>query len=349
MRIVVVGIGAVGGLVAARLAQAGFDVLAVARGEHARVVRERGLTVHGPRRTDVVELDVVEVDVDDDLALREPDVVVLATKSHQTAAALEWICRRWSRPLPIVCMQNGIANERAALRVTPTVIAVNVLMPATHLEPGHVHAHWAPVSGVLDLGLFPSGGGHPTKSMTLVDNLCASLEQATFGSQHLAQIMDWKHAKLLMNLGNAVEAVCGPAARGGPLSTRLIDEGGAVLAAAAVTVVELGELAARVQAAGDIGTAGDGGGGSTWQSIQRGAVDLETDYLNGEIVLIARLHRVPAPANDLMRELAVAWARLPERPQPLPERLVIDAIDESPGDSSGFVAQLIEPWRESTS
>ena len=34
------------------------------------------------------------------------------------------------------------------------------------------------------------------------------------------------------------------------------------------------------------------GGGSTWQSLRRGTGSLETDFLNGEIALLARLHGV---------------------------------------------------------
>ena len=38
-------------------------------------------------------------------------------------------------------------------------------------------------------------------------------------------------------------------------------------------------------------------GGSSWQSLARGVGTIETDYLNGEIVLLGRLHGVPTPAN----------------------------------------------------
>ncbi len=45
------------------------------------------------------------------------------------------------------------------------------------------------------------------------------------------------------------------------------------------------------------------GGGSTWQSVARGAARLETDYLNGEIVLIGRRHGTPTPVNDALQRL----------------------------------------------
>jgi 2-dehydropantoate 2-reductase len=52
-------------------------------------------------------------------------------------------------------------------------------------------------------------------------------------------------------------------------------------------------------------------GGSTWQSLARGA-GIETDFLNGEIALLGRLHGVPTPANariqTLMTQVAVSGA-----------------------------------------
>ena len=41
-------------------------------------------------------------------------------------------------------------------------------------------------------------------------------------------------------------------------------------------------------------------GGSTWQSLARGR-PVEVDYLNGEIVLLGRLHGVPTPVNELLQ------------------------------------------------
>ena len=50
-------------------------------------------------------------------------------------------------------------------------------------------------------------------------------------------------------------------------------------------------------------------GGSTWQSLARGATALETDYLNGEITYLGRLHGVPTPVNEALQRLAAEGAR----------------------------------------
>jgi 2-dehydropantoate 2-reductase len=50
-------------------------------------------------------------------------------------------------------------------------------------------------------------------------------------------------------------------------------------------------------------------GGSTWQSLARGAASVETDYLNGEIVLLGRRRGIPTPANSLLQNMMAELAR----------------------------------------
>jgi 2-dehydropantoate 2-reductase len=50
-------------------------------------------------------------------------------------------------------------------------------------------------------------------------------------------------------------------------------------------------------------------GGSTTQSLARGAGSVETDYLNGEIVLLGRLYAVPVPANSFFLDLSARMVR----------------------------------------
>ena len=45
-------------------------------------------------------------------------------------------------------------------------------------------------------------------------------------------------------------------------------------------------------------------GGSTWQSLTRGTGNIETDYLNGEIVKIAHEIGLEAPINARLAHLA---------------------------------------------
>ena len=78
---------------------------------------------------------------------------------------------------------------------------------------------------------------------------------------------------------------------------------------AGVVVVSPEEDAER---RGDVLRSGDGAwqpGGSTWQSVQRGAGSVEIDYLSGEIVLLGRLHGIPTPVNELLQRVVAEVAR----------------------------------------
>jgi 2-dehydropantoate 2-reductase len=67
-------------------------------------------------------------------------------------------------------------------------------------------------------------------------------------------------------------------------------------------------------------------GSSSWQSLARAAGSIEADYLNGEIVLLGRLHEVPAPANALLQRLANRMARERLLPGSMGEGEVLAAL-----------------------
>lgn len=117
--------------------------------------------------------------------------------------------------------------------------------------------------------------------------------------------MRWKYTKLLLNLGNAVQALLSPDGRS-EVTDRARAEGEACLRAAGIDFASTADDAAR---RGDLLDVRDAGGtprrgGSSWQSLQRRTGSIETDYLNGEIVLLGRQHGVPTPVNALLQALA---------------------------------------------
>ncbi len=303
MRFVVVGAGAVGGVVGARLHQHGHDVVLVARGAHHDAIRADGLQLRAPE--EVVTLRLPVYDRPEAVPFTDGDVVLLCVKSQDTARVLSGLAGVAPSATPIVCVQNGVANERAALRVFANVQAVCVILPAVHLDPGVVEANAAPVTGILDVGRVP--GRVDDTTIALSEAFAAS----TFVSEARGDIMRWKYGKLLNNLGNAMDALAGRDARRSDLAARARDEGEAVLQAAGIDVITREEDAAR---RGDIlpwggAAASARGGSSSWQSLARGTGAIEADYLNGEIVLLGRLHGVPTPVNATLQRLANQAAR----------------------------------------
>jgi len=154
-RFIVCGAGAIGGPLAAGLSEAGHNAVAVARGSHYEAIAAHGLRVEAPEGPTVSRLTVV--DHPSRLEFRDDDIVMLAMKSHDIAAAPGTLAGLARPSTPIVCVQNGVENERAVLRLFPNIYGVLVITPGTHLSPGVVVAPSSPVRGVLDVGWHSHG------------------------------------------------------------------------------------------------------------------------------------------------------------------------------------------------
>ena len=313
MRYIVIGAGGVGGTIGGRLAQAGHDVVLVARGPHLDALRAQGgLRLTTPEGTSVVS--VPAVSGPDEIELTGGDVLLLATKTQDAEAALAgWAWRPIRHgtvaagDLPVLCAQNGVASERLALRRFRHVYGVCVWLPATHLEPGAVEAQGAPLSGLLHVGRYPSGTDET------IERIGADLAASRFLAPVVPDIMRWKHGKLMANLANAIEAVSGLARdeHSKELRRRARAEGRAVLDAAGIAYAGDDENARfradQVQIVKVNGN--ERGGGSSWQSLTRGTGSIEADYLNGEIVLLGRELGIPTPVNEMLQRLANQAAR----------------------------------------
>ena len=292
MRFIVYGVGAIGGALAAKLALSGADVAGVARGSQLAALKTGGLLLRTPDCEHRVTVPVAEHPRD--LALRPDDVIFLAMKSQDTAVALEALRVAGARDQAIVCAQNGVDNERAALRLFPNVYAMLVVMPATFIRPGEVAAFGAPHAGLFDVGCYPRGSDATT------DMIVAALNSAGFAAFAQEDAMRSKYGKLLMNLGNVVDAAAGEAANASDLMQRVRAEGEAVLKAAGIAYADVSpdnERRRRLMQVQPVAGA-ERVGSSSAQSLARGTGSIETDYLNGEIVLLGRLHGVPAPLNE---------------------------------------------------
>ena len=307
MRVVVFGAGAIGGLVGARLFQHGVDVTLVARGANAEALAT-GLVLETPDESVTLPVPVVT-----DVAgfpWADDTVVLLAVKGQQTEAALHQLVTVAPQETPIVCMQNGVENERRVLRRFPRTYAMCVMCPASHLSPGVIVAHSSPVSGLLDLGRYPSGVD------AVAEAVAEALQVSTFESVPRPDIMRWKYRKLIMNLGNAVEALSGREGRDSAVAREARREGEAALNAAGIDVASTEEDRARRADRLQYRPTPSGGrsGGSSWQSLERGTGSIEAEFLNGEIVLLGALHGVATPVNARLMVLALQAAAEGRRP-----------------------------------
>ena len=169
------------------------------------------------RRTRVEQLDLPVFDHPARITWTADDIVLLAMKTQDTSPALDQLAAVAPPAPPIVCMQNGVANERMALQRFPNVYGVYVWCAAGHLSPG-----WCRVVRAHDR--------HPRHRPVSIGRdesrrRCRGVPTATFHAEARADIMRWKYRKLLMNLGNAVEALCGSTARGSAILAEARREG----------------------------------------------------------------------------------------------------------------------------
>jgi 2-dehydropantoate 2-reductase len=299
MRHIIYGAGAVGGVIGARLAQHGRDVVLIARGEHLEAIQRSGLVLESPQER--VTLKIPAVASPSEIDFHVDDVVVLAMKTQDTEAALTQLALKAPPRTPIVCAQNGVENERLALRRFANVYAMAVMVPATHLTAGVVQSNsGTATSAILDTGRYPVG------TDGFVERFTADLEGSGISAKPDALIMRKKYTKLLMNLGNAYQAACGDAPDGRDIVAQARAEGVACYHAAKIDFSSEEEERARRGSLLSIKPIGGQrrGGGSSWQSLARGHTTIEADYLNGEIVLLGALHGVPTPVNRVLQRVA---------------------------------------------
>jgi 2-dehydropantoate 2-reductase len=313
MRVTVIGAGAVGGVLAALLDRAGHDVSVVARGEHAAAIAERGLHVTGGWGEWRADVPLATPD-----SAGAVDLLVLATKAHDSASALAvWAGHDGT---PVLVLQNGLGGEQAVRDALPaSPVAVGLALFAVSLTgPGRIT-----VTGPNGLTL----GGEPD-AVAIAEPL---LRDALPADVLLApDIRGAQFTKLLVNQVNALPAITGLSVQqtiaddglrrvlaSGMVETVAVGDAeavcwgpiGGVDADTVASIRERGRVAADELAMRLAAGMGDmPNPASMLQSIQRGRVT-EVDQINGVVVALGRAHRVPTPVNAALVELVHAVER----------------------------------------
>jgi 2-dehydropantoate 2-reductase len=299
MRIAVIGAGAVGGAIAARLAGSGHDVEVTARGAHLEAIRANGIRLRGMWG----DLDAI-VTANNTLTQR-PELAILTTKAQDAAAALT-AHRSVLNDVPLLVIQNGLEGIAVARTVFPeSEIAGGLAMfAASYLTAGEVTITAAGPTFI---------GGDSTAAHAFVDVLNRCIDARFVDNFAGAQ---W--TKLVVNQVNALPAVTGLSAQD-VLSDRamrlLVTEamretvrigrahGVRFASLSGLTPLRLRLLAAAPAVIGQLipllmkrrmGAVPNPG--STLQSIRRGQLS-EIDYLSGAVVTAANELGMTAPVN----------------------------------------------------
>ena len=315
-RVLVVGAGAIGGLIGALLTEESHDVVLLSRSKLISRLRIEG-GAYGPDHE-------VQVRVATEASAGfAPDLVVLGTKTQDLAAALAQHAPAIGEA-PVVALQNGLAQDdivRAAVGPARAVAAV-VALDATYLEAGRIECRR---KGTLLVGA-------PDPAGAAAADLAVRILADAVAVQRIENVRGARWTKLLVNLQNVIPALTGlsyqEAAQHPQLARaviRMVKEARAVADAEGITLAPLPWTspmllralsrlpeamatplyAKRVQKV--LGR--EPAYGSTWQSMERGR-SLETEWLNGEVARRGRALGVPTPVNARAVELAAERARI---------------------------------------
>jgi 2-dehydropantoate 2-reductase len=321
MKIGVLGAGAIGTYLGGKLIAAGHDVVLVGRlGDE---IKKAGieLTDHAGAQ---VSIDPSRVRYESDAeSLADRETILVAVKSMATEEAARPLASILKRSTTFVSFQNGVSNSERLRTILPkhTVLAGMVPFNVARVGPGRFHNG---TSGKLAIER------HEGKELPIASALReAGLEVETRGD-----LPGVKWSKLLINLNNSVNALAGI-----PLQQQLLErdyrrvmaacvrEGLLAARAAGISLARVGLIVPKVvpfvlslpnalfvRVAGAMVKIDPKARSSMLDDLERGRVT-EIDYLNGEVVRLAKAHAVDVPVNQkiilLIREAEAKRAGSP--------------------------------------
>jgi len=147
MKICVIGAGAIGGLLAAKLAHAELEVSVVARGAHLAAIRADGLILREGGGEIVAR--VAATDRIGDIA--SPDLVILGMKAHQVAAVAADVAAILTPASLVLTAQNGLPwwyfHKHGGPREGVTLQSV---------DPGGIIAKHLPIDQIIGAVVYPA-------------------------------------------------------------------------------------------------------------------------------------------------------------------------------------------------
>ena len=307
MLLIIYGAGGIGCVIGGHLARTGHNVLLIGRPSHVKAINEHGLHLITP--TGNYTLQIPAVTEPDQIDYEADDVVFLCMKGQDTQGALRNLLAV-TEDVPVFCFQNGVRNEEIATQYFPRVYGVMVRVGAVYLIDGEVIARRDP-PGWFVIGCYPKGTDE------LVEAVATKLRTAGFFVKTTQDIMSYKWGKLMDNVANAIGAITN-AKRDDvePIIRVAQREFRNILTQAGIRWVSGEELAQEWQeiAAPLYGRLDTEAQSSTWQSLARNQGTVETEFLNGEVVRLAKKLGRQAPINAMLLRISQEMAANREPP-----------------------------------
>jgi 2-dehydropantoate 2-reductase len=322
----IIGAGAIGCLVGARLALSGQQITLIGRPALVEAVHAQGLTLRMGTETKtasgIVAVPSVAAAFDGAAAF---DLAILTVKAYDTDAVMGQLAPWRSRLPPLLTLQNGVGNEErlAAILGANRVMAGAITTPVSVVAPGVIE--------VIRRGRVALAAVDPRTPAFPALSLAAMFEAAGLPARPYDDYRGLKWTKLLMNqLANATCAILGWTPSQVMADARLANleidawrETLAVMAAQGIRAVTLGGypfpwFAPLIRTLPHsvirraLGRLVAGGRGSKppslYLDLEAGKGRTEVPYLNGAVVTAAR-PGIKTPVNTILTETLQALSR----------------------------------------
>jgi 2-dehydropantoate 2-reductase len=299
MKIAFMGAGGVGGLIGARLAQAGCDVSFVARGAHLKAMRENGLKLE----SQMGEVHLRDVRVTDDPAAIGPvDLVIFAVKLWDTEAAARAMAPLLGPDTGVISLQNGVRKDDILRPIVgeKRLMGGVAYMGTAISRPGVIHH-----TGSMQRVVFGEYDGRRSKrAETLLEYLRKTGIDAQLSDDVRRSI--WEKFVFLVAMAAVTASIrlpIGPI-RSHPLTRQLyldaLREAAAVGRAQGVKLPPdfAEERMAFVDTLPETMTA------SLQLDLERGN-PLEVEWLSGSVVELGAAAGVPTPIHRVVRDILI--------------------------------------------
>jgi 2-dehydropantoate 2-reductase len=309
MTIAVIGAGAIGSIVAAYLTKAGEDVALIGREHQVKVICENGLKVKGIRGEETIKVKALPC-LD-----KEYDLVIFTVKTQDIEEAVSNNLMFLNNSL-ILSSQNGVQSDLYLKESfhQENMFSSIVMFGSTYVQPGEVTFNF---EGNWIIGKpFEPVDGKTTE--------IAQILNAAFSTVVSQDIVGMKWLKLFINFNNCIPALTGKSMQETfadmdlcRLSIMLLKEGAGIVEKAGIELVSLPNFPAeRIQGLANMPIDQAAGiinqtlttlskeplYGSILQSIMRKRPS-EIDYINGEVVRLAKQLKMESPLNGKVVEL----------------------------------------------
>ncbi|MDP6869193.1 MAG: 2-dehydropantoate 2-reductase [Candidatus Poseidoniaceae archaeon] len=289
MRIGVLGAGSIGGLIAAKLVQKGYEVLVHSRGEHGAMLAANGMKIRGHWEYEINPDDWI-VSLEEVGLIPELkgwcDLAIITCKSKDTremSKVASYVCNG-----PVLSLQNGLGNiEIIEAEVGPHKVAGGTTTNAV-FKSNTGEITWA---GNGDLII---GGRCGKQFIEILDSLNA---------EHTEDLNKALWEKVLLNVAiNPLAAICG-INNGGLLETELLNQAESTMLEAAnvarIEGVDLPDNQMLVDRLHSVIQATASNQCSMLQDIKSGK-ETEIEFLCGEVVKRGEKYGLPTPLNAML-------------------------------------------------